>query len=342
VILQTPDVAHLERWFASRNPEMNEVRIVELKRSFPGMSRETWFMDVEWKKGAESGAGRYVLRTPLPGGVSLAPDSLEYEAEIFRILGRTEVPVPKLLWFETDPLWMIDGDRPFMVREMTPGVLEPRDVRNTDPRYDGQRVAMVKELVANLARLHSLDWKSLGFGEFMRVPKSVESCAEMEIDLMIERINDRTGKPYPAAVEALLSLKERLPPAPERIVLRKENNGLGEEIWADEERPRIVAMSDWETASLGDPALDLAVALRTTGWAWNLEEMLDWYVQCGGSRIAPESVQFYSVIWAARMVSSLPVGTSFFSAQRDRRLQLVTLGLFTHLAESGLARAANF
>ena len=39
------------------------------------------------------------------------------------------------------------------------------------------------------------------------------------------------------------------------LSLLKGNNGIGEEIWPD---GRIVALSDWELATIGDPALDWA------------------------------------------------------------------------------------
>lgn len=341
MILQTPDKAHLEKWFTHRMPEANNLEITEMKRSFPGMSRETWFVSLRWQEAGREETRRYVLRTQLPGNVSMSPVPLEYEARVYEILGKTEVPVPKLLWLETDPQWLIDGERPFFVREMTPGILEPTNIRDPDPRFDDARVATVKELVEKLARLHSLDWHALGFGDFMAAPPDPAECARFELDSYLRDMRERRLQPFPAATEAMLSLRDNPPPPPERIVLRKENNGLGEEIWA-EDNIEIVAMSDWETASLGDPALDLAIAMRTTGWAWNLEGVLDHYEACSGIRIEPASVRFYEVMWNVKMVVNLHASLAHFNSGRDRRIQLASLGIYAHMAEAGLLQAAGF
>ena len=53
--------------------------------------------------------------------------------------------------------------------------------------------------------------------------------------------------------EATYWLEEGIPPARTRLGLLKGNNGIGEEIWRD---GRIVAMSDWELATIGDPSFD--------------------------------------------------------------------------------------
>jgi aminoglycoside phosphotransferase (APT) family kinase protein len=341
MILQTPDRSHLEAWFASKLPTVSDLSITEMKRSFPGMSRETWFLRVQWQEHGRSVQKRYVLRTQLPGGVSLSPQPLAYEARVFEILGHTNVPVPTLLWFEEDPRWMIDGTRPFFVREMSPGVVEPPNIRDPDSRFDEQRIAMVKELLEKLARVHCLDWRALGFDQFMPVPPSAGDCAQFEIDSLQSYFDEQRLEPFPATTAAMLRLKERAPPPPQRIVLRKENNGLGEEIWS-EDGTRIVAMSDWETASLGDPALDIAIALRTTGWAWNLQGMLEHYERCSGIHIEPASVHFYGVMWAMKMVVNLHAGLRFFLSDRDRRIQIVSLGVYTHVAENQLATAAGF
>ena len=341
MILQVPDKAHLERWFAHKLAAAEQLRIIDMKRSFPGMSRETWFLKVEWREAGERVERRYVLRTQLPGGVSMSPQPLTYEARIFQILGGTDIPVPKLLWLETDAKWLIDGDRPFFVREMVPGLLEPANIRNPDARYNSDRIAMVKQLVEKLARIHSLDWRALGFGEFMKVPPSPADAARFELDHYLQDLRATRLQPFPVATEAMLALRETPPPPPQRIVLRKEKNVLGEEIWR-EDRIEIAAMSDWETASLGDPALDLAIALRTTGWAWNLEGMLDHYERCCGVRIDPASVRFYEVMWNVKMVVNLHAALAHFNTGRDRRIQLASLGLYAHIAEAALLRAAGF
>jgi aminoglycoside phosphotransferase (APT) family kinase protein len=336
VILQPPDTDHVGRWFAERLlTDQAGVRVVTMQRSFPGMSRETWFVTVTSDQVPEAG---YVLRADLPGG-SISPRSLDYEARIFQILAGTPVPVPRVLAVEQDPAWLLDGKRPFFVRELVDGVVEPDHVRDLDPAHERVRDAVLKELLTKLAAVHTLDWKALGFGEFMEVPDSPADCARDEIGWWEQLMRERQLEPFPALTESLRWLTAHPPPPPERICLRKENNGLGEEIW---QGTTIVAMSDWETASLGDPALDIAVALRTTGFNANVADALAHYESASGIRISEEAVTFYGHVWSMKNVIGLHVALPLFTNGDDRRIQLVTLGLYTYLAQHALASAAGF
>jgi aminoglycoside phosphotransferase (APT) family kinase protein len=125
----------------------------------------------------------------------------------------------------------------------------------------------------------------------------------------------------PVMLEAAEWLKESAPVAP-RICLCKGTNGFGEEIWQGSE---IVAMSDWEEASIGDPAADfafmqyLAPELERGGRKiWGLAHALEYYRQVSGISVTPEAVRFYGVIRAMRLIiMSVKAGRSV-SAAPDR------------------------
>ena len=97
------------------------------------------------------------------------------------------------------------------------------------------------------------------------------------------------------------------------ISLLKGNNGLGEEIWVD---GKIVAMSDWELASLGDPAYDFAWCQGFRGVVvegkWDFQSLLDYYEEVSGIHIDQASVGYYGLIQALEGVvfthnASIPV-----------------------------------
>jgi aminoglycoside phosphotransferase (APT) family kinase protein len=116
------------------------------------------------------------------------------------------------------------------------------------------------------------------------------------------RIAEYGTEPSPILAEAVASLRERDPRDTEQIVLCKGTNGLGEEVWAD---GRIVALSDWELAAIGDPAYDFAQCqqmipdiVRDGRRVWGLQEALDHYASLTGVRVRPESVRFYQELAA--------------------------------------------
>ena len=342
MLLRQPEPKLLERWFRHRFPAARGLEITRMRRAFPGLSRETWFVDTVWREDGSERAARYVLRTQLPGNVSLAPRSLHYEARIYEALAVTDLPMPAYYGFEDAQEWLIDGNRPFLVRGWVEGVLEPHHIHDPDPRYDDIRMAVAKELIARLAQIHQLDWHSLGFGSFMTVPSSPAAVPLDILDELHADFRANHSEPQPALMEALLSLRDAPPEPPSRITLVKENCGLGDEVW-DESGVRIKALCDWETARLGDPAADIATAMRSTGWCWNLQAMLDHYESLTGERISPARVAYYAALFkigefAVLQGRALP----FVLNGIDRRIQLLSIAHFPYVAMPALAGAAGF
>jgi aminoglycoside phosphotransferase (APT) family kinase protein len=338
VIYAPPDRARLAAYLGDRL-RAAEVVVTDVKRSWPGMSRETWFVSTELTVDGATSPRRFVFRMDPPGG-GFHLTSLGFEAAVYRILEQTDVPTQPLLWHEPAGNVWVDHGREFFVRAWVDGTVEPDHVRDPDPQYDPVRERVVKELVEKLAMVHDLDWRALHFDEIAHyVPTSVEDAAAVEIDWHLDHVLHHGTEPYPALTEALLTMRNRLPSPSARVVIRKENNGIGEEIWQGQ---TIVAMADWESASLGAPELDLAVAARTTFGLWGVDEALAYYERVTGTAVNMESFAFYQRMWSMRAIVGLQGGIPGFSTQRDQRLQLASLGLLTIGMQSLLAEAAGF
>jgi aminoglycoside phosphotransferase (APT) family kinase protein len=338
MIYQPLNAEKLQAYLAFRMPERHNLRIAKVKRSYPGMSRETWWITTEWDENSATKSERFVIRLDPPGG-GLSLRSLRDECEVYRRLFATDVPVPELLYYENSPEWLLEG-RDFSVRKWVDGDLEPAHIRDMDSFYDDVRVETVKELMRRLAAIHALDWKALKFDEFMTVPSSPETCGIEALQALEKALDDHARQPLPAFYEALYWFMENPPPVPKRICVRKENNGIGEEVW---DGTKIVAMCDWETASLGDPALDLAVAFGTTVKYWDEEKALAYYNEISGNQVSMAAVRWYQQFWHFQAGIWLHAGLRNFVSGRDRRVQLAVLGgPYVYMSQESVTRVAGF
>jgi aminoglycoside phosphotransferase (APT) family kinase protein len=127
----------------------------------------------------------------------------------------------------------------------------------------------------------------------------------VNIDTIVMQYEGCRVDPIPIMLEAAAWLKSRAPAAP-RLCLCKGTNGLGEEIFRD---GKLVAMSDWEEVSIGDPAADFAYMQnmapeisRDGVNLWGLQKALDYYRSISGIAVSLESVSFYGLVRALKLV----------------------------------------
>ena len=239
------DAAATAGYFAERFDA--PVTISSLHQTFPGQSRETWMVSAEVGEGAQRRHRDLVLRIDLPSG-GIVPLPLEREWEVYRRLWPSPVPVAEPLWYD-EGLPFAEG-RAHMVREFVEGATTVPGLTEPGPEGDELRRSVAFEHAEKLALVHSLDWQEYGLDEVLPVPASPAEAVRHEFETWKAIWFEHRSAPYPEITDALYWLEEQIPTDSPRVSLIKGNNGIGEEIWRD---GRIVAMSDWELAALGDP-----------------------------------------------------------------------------------------
>lgn len=268
--------------------------------AFPrGSSRQTWFGAYALETGGA--AIEIVLRTDHPGG-AVDPTPLDQEYFIYERLGGAGLPVARALWWEDDPAW---ASRPFYIREKIDGTWNIPHFSDPAPEYDALRIAVAKEHVKALAKVHALDWRALGFAARIPVPANASQAAQNYVAGAKARYAARNGEPMPIFLEACEWLVDHAPAA-SRLCLCKGTNGLGEEVFRE---GKLVALSDWEEVSIGDPASDFAFMQGFAGsltrggkQIWGMEQMLAYYYELTGDTVSMASVRYYEVIRALNLV----------------------------------------
>jgi len=259
-----------------------DCKTLSVKQSFPGISRQTWLLKME-VSGEEQG---FVLRFDPPWGASV-PQSLKHEWLVYSHLWRTAIPVAEALWYEDGQDFL--GGLPLMVRRFVDGSPGIPGLAENSAQGRKLRRRVADEHVEQLARLHLLDWKAHGFGDFLNPPEAPGQSFRKEFDYWSRFWRTNKTAPFPVISEALYWLEDNIPQDTPRISLVKGNNGVGEEIWSPD--GRIVAFSDFELATLGDSAMDLAFSQGTLELC-NFDASIRYYEQCVGHSVSPERLAF--------------------------------------------------
>jgi aminoglycoside phosphotransferase (APT) family kinase protein len=235
------------------NHRFDEARLSDyLRTRLPGFGGE---IVVQQFQGGQSNptyainaAGhRYVLRKKPPGKLLPSAHAVEREFRVMSALSATDVPVPamRLLIEDPDvigtPFFLMDHiDGRVLIDVCLPSVAR----ENRHAYYD--------ELARVMAALHAVDPIAVGLGDFGRPTN------------YIARQIDRWSKQYllskPEDAPAMDRLMEWLPahiPPDERTSVVHGDYRLGNMLFHLTE-PRVLAVLDWELATLGHPLADLA------------------------------------------------------------------------------------
>ncbi|MFV0299173.1 MAG: phosphotransferase family protein [Hyphomicrobiaceae bacterium] len=253
------DTAALTAWLRAKLPDQDGLTT---DRIGGGQSNPTWFVTF--------GAARMVLRKKPAGPILKGAHAIEREFRVLRALASTEVPVPRALWLEEDETIL---GTPFYLMERLDGRVF------ADNGLEGVSVAdrrdMYLDTARTLARLHALRPEDVGLGDFGRPG----NYFQRQIDRWSGQYRKSTGPRIPALDRLIEWLPENLPPDDGAISIAHGDFRIGNMMFHPTE-PRVIAVLDWELATLGHPLADLGYAampwrtmpeeyggIRGTDWA---------------------------------------------------------------------------
>jgi aminoglycoside phosphotransferase (APT) family kinase protein len=199
------------------------------------------------------GAKSFILRRPPLGHVLPTAHDMAREHRVLSALAGTEVPAPRPLALCEDPEV---NDAVFYVMEDCPGViLQIGDDGSFAPtRVERRRIG--EALADTLAALHAVVPAEVGLSDFGRP----QGYVERQVRRWAKQWEGNRTSPLPEIDELLVRLGRALPADSDASIVHGDYR-LGNMALDPADPGHVVAIFDWEMATLGDPLADLGYTL---------------------------------------------------------------------------------
>jgi aminoglycoside phosphotransferase (APT) family kinase protein len=205
----------------------------------------------------EAGERHFVLRRPPLGHVLPTAHDMAREFRVLSALAGSGLPVPRPFALCEDA--SVTG-APFYVMEDRPGVVIGDHLPEGYAATPEERRRMGLALVETLAALHAVDFAAVGLADFGRPA----GYLERQVSRWAKQW-DRSKVDDVAAIDELARrLRVALPVSAAPSLVHGDWR-LGNLALAPDDPGRVVAIYDWEMATLGDPLADLGYTLVAWG-----------------------------------------------------------------------------
>ena len=195
---------------------------------------------------------RFVLRRPPRGPLPPSAHDVLREARLLRALEPTVVRSPRVLASSDDdgiigaPFYVmerIDGD---VITEVLPPALD------SEP----ERARIGDELIDALVEIHAVDWRAVGLEGFGKP----EGYLQRQVRRFLGLWEHNRTRDLPAVEEVGRWLADNLPRSGPATLVHGDYR-LGNTMFARAAPARLVAVFDWEMATIGDPLADVGYLL---------------------------------------------------------------------------------
>src|SRR5271163_1875608 len=237
------DLAKLEPFLRSHFPNESGTLTV---RQFPsGHSNLTYSVHY--------GSREFVLRRPPFGSKVKSAHDMGREFRVLSKLHAAYPPAPEVFLYCDDmavlgaPFYLMNPIRGVIIRRDPPPGLE----------FSAATARQLSEsFVDNLARLHSLDFVSIGLADLGKP----EGYLERQVRGWTERYYGSRTHEFPEVEGVVAWMKEHMP-AKSDVALIHNDYKYDNLVLDPDELTRIVGVLDWEMCTIGDPLTDLGTAL---------------------------------------------------------------------------------
>ena len=196
-----------------------------------------------------AGLKRYVLRKKPPGKLLPSAHMVEREYRVMKALEPLGFPVPAMHVLCEDETVI---GTPFYVMDFVEGRIFENPALLDTAMTPAERTAIYQSMIETMAKLHAVDPAAIGLDDFGRQGGYIER--------QISRWSKQFEASRTEAMPAMDALIDWLPdniPGPDETTIVHGDFRTGNLILHPTE-PKVIAVLDWELATLGHPLSDLA------------------------------------------------------------------------------------
>ena len=249
--------ANVARYFAEHVP--GATAEIEVGLISGGRSNLTYWV--------RSNGNTWVLRRPPLGHLLPTAHDMTREFKVLSGMAKTDVPAPRPIALCEDPSV---NDVPFYVMEYFDGVVIGEVKLEGYAETVPERHAMSHAMIQTLVKLHGVDYNAVGLGEFGRP----EGFLSRQVRRWGEQWERSKTRELDTVSETIHRLNIALPQSPAPTVVHGDYR-LGNMILARDDPGKVLAVLDWEMATLGDPLTDLGYTLVFWGQPGDSEIRLE-------------------------------------------------------------------
>lgn len=236
------EVERLTRWLNGEFGDAEELLVRPLEG---GASNEVFEID--------RGPERWILRRPPSTSAHASAHDVLREYRFIAALEGSRARVPKPVIACADPVVL---GTPFYLMERIDGTPIRDLLPSAYAAHPEQHGRIGEELIDALAEIHSVDYRSVGLDDMGKPDGYLErQPARWKKQLEAYRVRDL---PYFDAIGAFLTEHK---PAPQKPTIVHGDYKTDNVLFSRDLPPRLLAVVDWELATIGDPLIDLAWAL---------------------------------------------------------------------------------
>ena len=322
--------SQLTEYLRNELPASPDLVVASMEVIPGGRSKETILVSLS---GTTELPAEIVVRRDRPVGILQTKAADEF-AILQAVDAQGDVPVPRPFFaggLGGGTLLVMARVSGHKAGEYFPDLAAPTEHRHT----------LGEQLAAALAHVHRVPLENLADSSLDLDAVVTEASVTEAVEGMSERIDELSGPPIvavPLARQWLLDhVADVVPSGPLRLL--QGDVGLHNMLVDGD---RLTALVDWEAATVGPPARELAAAWPAATALMEWAEFVEAYRAAGGppEATSERAVAFYRVFFALGACMSSRTGGHFFRTGAKRDLLTAHSGLDAHFrAQRNLARA---
>ncbi len=199
----------------------------------------------------DRGSARWVLRRAPSHASSATVHDVLREFRILDAIKDEAVSIARPLLACDDPA--VFG-APFYVMDRIDGVPVRSGIPDAWSARPVEQAHALEQLVDALVAIHAVDWRACGLRDLAHTGPYLER----QMGRWLSQLDSYGGRPLPPATRVASWLADTCPPD-QAPALAHGDYKLDNVLFAESAPPKLLAVVDWEMASIGDPLIDLGV-----------------------------------------------------------------------------------